>query len=113
MKAGVLWEAGDAQSASPAVILSIPLTIDDFAKLVWAKAWQHGADLAKQLVILGDGSVWIWNMAKRLFPNAIYIVDAYHAASYLGKIAADAFGEGTPQPSPGLNTTKPFCLMVI
>ena len=34
-------------------------------------------------------------MAKRLFPNAIHIVDAFHAASYLGKIAADAFGEGS------------------
>ena len=96
LKAGVLWEADDDKRARHQCYFVDTATIDDFAKLVWAKAWQHGADLAKQLVILGDGSVWIWNMAKRLFPDAIHIVDAYHAASYLGKIAAEAFGEGTP-----------------
>ncbi len=96
MKAGVLWEADDGKRARNQCYFVDTATIDDFAQLVWAKAWQHGADLAKQLVVLGDGSVWIWNMAKRLFPNAIHIVDAFHAASYLGKIAAEAFGEGTP-----------------
>lgn len=97
MKAGVLWKAADDKKAYDQHYFVDTASSDDFAKLVWAKAWQHGADLAKQLVILGDGSVWIWNMAKRLFPNAIHIVDAFHAASYLGKIAADAFGEATPE----------------
>lgn len=96
MKAGVLWQADPNKKARDLHYFVDTVTIDDFAKLVWAKAWQYGADLAKQLVILGDGSVWIWNMAKRLFPNAIHIVDAFHAASYLGKIATDAFGDGTP-----------------
>ncbi len=95
MKAGVLWQADADKKAHHQHYFVDTATIDDFARLVWAKAWQHGADLAKQLVILGDGSVWMWNMAKRLFPNAIHIVDAFHAASYLGKIAAEAFGEGT------------------
>lgn len=97
LKAGVLWQADDNQKAHHQHYFVDTASIDDFARLVWAKAWEQGADLAKQLVILGDGSVWIWNMAKRLFPNAIHIVDSFHAASYLGKLAADAFGEGTPE----------------
>ena len=96
LKAGVLWEADDDKRARNQCYFVDTATIDALAQWVWAKAWQHGADLAKQLVVLGDGSVWIWNLAKRLFPNAIHIVDAYHASSYLGKIAAEAFGEGTP-----------------
>jgi Uncharacterised protein family (UPF0236) len=96
MKAGMLWTTDAKQKAHQQQYFVDTATSDDFAKLVWAKAWQQGADLANQLVILGDGSAWIWHMAKRLFPNAIHIVDAFHAASYLGKIAADAFGEGTP-----------------
>ena len=97
LKAGVLWQADNNQKAHHQQYFVDTASIDDFAKLVCAKAWEHGADLAKQLVILGDGSVWIWNMAKRLFPNAIHIVDSFHATSYLGKLAADAFGEGTPE----------------
>jgi hypothetical protein len=96
LKAGVLWTTDAQQRAHHQQYFVDTATIDDFAQLVWAKAWQNGADLAKELVILGDGSVWIWNMAKRLFPNAIHIVDAFHASSYLSKIAAEAFGEGTP-----------------
>ena len=97
LKAGVLWHTDANQKACDQHYFVDTATIDEFANLVWAKAWEHGADLAKQLVILGDGSVWIWKMANRLFPNAIHIVDAFHAASYLGKIASEAFGEGSPQ----------------
>ena len=97
MKAGVLWQVDNDKKAYPPHYFVDTASIDEFGKLVWAKAWERGADLAKQLIILADGSVWIWNLAKRLFPNAIHIVDAFHAASYLGKIAADAFGEGTSQ----------------
>ena len=97
LKAGVLWEAGDHKKAHHQHYFVDTVTIDEFAKLVWAKAWQQGAHLAKQLVILGDGSIWIWNMAKRLFPNAMHSVASFHAASYLGKLSADAFGEGSTE----------------
>jgi len=110
LKAGVLWRADANQKACDQHYFVDTATIDEFANLVWAKAWEHGADLAKQLVVLGDGSVWIWKMAKRLFPKAIHIVDAFHAASYLGKIAADAFGEGTPQALTWFNQHKSLLL---
>ena len=96
LKAGVGWSVNANGQVYGQRYFVDTVPAPDFARLVWAKAWEWGADLAKQLVIIADGSAWIWNIANRLFPNAIHINDWFHATSYLAKIAADAFGEGTP-----------------
>jgi hypothetical protein len=96
LKAGVFWTVDDTGQANHQHYFVDTVAVDAFAALVWAKAWQHGADLAKRLVFIADGSAWIWRIAQRLFPNAVHIIDWFHAASYLATIAADAFGEGSP-----------------
>jgi hypothetical protein len=42
-------------------------------------------------VFICDGAVWIWNLIAQYFPNAIQIVDWYHAADRLKRIAEAAF----------------------
>ena len=39
-------------------------------------------------VVLGDGAVWIWNLADQHFPDATQIVDLYHARQHLWNVAA-------------------------
>jgi hypothetical protein len=95
LKAGVFWTVNDKGHTTHQHYFVDTVSADAFAPLVWAKGWQYGADLAERLVFIADGSTWIWHMAQTLFPTAIQIVDWYHAASYLAKIAADAFGEGS------------------
>ncbi len=96
LKAGVFWSVDAHGRAYDQQYFVDTLAADAFAELVWVKAWQCGADLAAQLVLIADGSPWIWRIAQRLFPNTVQIIDWFHASSYLAKIAADAFGEGTP-----------------
>lgn len=60
---------------------------EDFGKLLWAT----GSDLSPELIFLGDGAVWIWNLVDKFYPNAIQIVDWYHAEEYLEGVAVDAF----------------------
>jgi hypothetical protein len=50
-----------------------------FADLVDAQAHRRGAEHLRQLVVLGDGARWIWNLADQRFPAATQIVDPYHA----------------------------------
>ena len=38
-------------------------------------------------MILGDGALWIWNLAGEHFPQAIQIVDRFHAKQH-GRLAA-------------------------
>jgi len=44
------------------------------------------------VIILGDGAVWIWNIAEECFPGAIQIVDLYHACEYYWKTAKAVLG---------------------
>ena len=58
-----------------------------FRQLVDAEARRRGAAHIRQLVVLGDGAVWIWNIADELFPAATQIVDIYHAREHVHDLA--------------------------
>ena len=64
---------------------------EQFGKLLWATACVVGADRARILVFICDGAVWIWNLISHYFPNAIQILDWYHAEDRLKRIAEEAF----------------------
>jgi hypothetical protein len=61
--------------------------VDVFADLVDAEARRRGAEHIRQLVVLGDGARWIWNLAEQRFPAATHIVDLYHAREHLHALA--------------------------
>ena len=52
-----------------------------------AEACLRGAGRARQLTILGDGAVWIWNLAAQHFPPATQIVDSFDAREHLHELA--------------------------
>jgi hypothetical protein len=58
-----------------------------FGTLMAAEACRRGAERARQLTILGDGAVWIWNLAAQHFPAATQIVDLFHAREHLHELA--------------------------
>ena len=64
----------------------------EFATLVHAEARRRGADHIRQLVVLGDGAPWIWNLATAILPEATPIVDLYHAREHLHALAAGLAG---------------------
>lgn len=63
-------------------------TADPFGRRIYREAWDRGWDRAKTKVVLGDGALWIWNIADEHFPGAIQIVDLYHARQHLWELAA-------------------------
>ena len=68
-----------------------------FGDLVWATGCRCNADLAEELIFLGDGAAWIWKLVERYFPHAIQIVDWHHAEEYLERLAEAAFGSKQTQ----------------
>ena len=54
-----------------------------FGTLMAAEARRRGAGHVRQLIFLGDGAHWIWNLASHHFPEATQIVDLYHAREHL------------------------------
>lgn len=60
----------------------------EFGPLVAAEARRRGSDHIRQVVVLGDGAPWIWNIAGKLLPSATQIVDLFHAREHLHVLAA-------------------------
>jgi hypothetical protein len=62
-----------------------------FREWVWTTGFHRHAQLARELVFLGDGSRWIWDIVSACFPHAIQIVDWFHACEYLALVAQIVF----------------------
>ena len=67
-------------------------SISDFACRVDRETQRRGFDKAERQVIIGDGAVWIWNIADELLPDAVQIIDLYHAKGTISKAAREIFG---------------------
>lgn len=61
---------------------------EEFGKLLWASGVRRFADKTPELIFVCDGAVWIWNLVSHYFPDAVQIVDWYHACEYLTPIAS-------------------------
>jgi len=62
-------------------------TATQFGQRLYAEAHHRGLNRAIQQVIMGDGAEWIWNLAGLHFPDAIQIVDLFHARQHLWDLA--------------------------
>ena len=84
-----------------------------FGKELYALAtscgiYQEDID-TQEVVFIGDGAAWIWNIAKEYFPNAVEIVDYMHATSHLSNVAKAVFGETeTEVVETWVKETEPF-----
>jgi hypothetical protein len=64
----------------------------DFAARVVREAARRGFAQAPRRVVLGEGALWIWNLAEEHFPGAIQIVDRFHAKEHLSTVAKAVYG---------------------
>ena len=60
---------------------------DDFGTLLRREAFARGFASAEKTVYLGDGAAWVWEVARINFPQAICILDFYHAGEHLSFLA--------------------------
>lgn len=64
----------------------------EFGEQFWASSCAAHADTAQEVVFVADGAPWIWRLVEHYFPDAVQIVDWYHAVGYLSPIVHAAFG---------------------
>ena len=68
-----------------------------FAQRVWREATRRRFCQVPRRVVLGDGALWIWNIADDQFPGATQIVDRYHAKKYLSDLGKALYGPTAPR----------------
>jgi len=94
MKAGCWWTTrclpnGELRSEHIAYYVDY-LSATDFSDLVWATGFERLADQTNEVIFVADGAEWIWNIVDTHFPNAVQILDWYHAFSYVQSVAQAA-----------------------
>lgn len=81
--------------------------------MTWSTAsgiYQDETD-TEEVVVLGDGAAWIWNLSQEYFPGATEIVDYMHATSHLYESGKLAYGEtdaASPKVERWVRATEPF-----
>ncbi len=65
-----------------------------FGWRIYGEAERRGARRAAQVIIIGDGALWVWGIAEEHFPNATQIVDLYHAREHLIDLSKIVYGVG-------------------
>lgn len=64
---------------------------------LYYEARVRGMAQAERVLVIADGAVWIWNLVKDRFGNAIQRLDLFHANAYLWTVANELHGKGTSQ----------------
>jgi hypothetical protein len=91
MKAGVWWTAKTHKNGTTKAenlrYYTDFLPASDFSDLVWATGFDQRADRVPELIFVADGAEWIWNIVDQHYPQAVQIVDWYHACAYIAPVA--------------------------
>lgn len=85
MKLGLIFSDVDTiRTESDSLIITkkeyIPYfgSVSEFKKFVFVAAAKAGYGKLQEVVVVGDGAQWIWNMCDELFPDAVQVLDFYH-----------------------------------
>jgi hypothetical protein len=84
------WPVRDEGSTSYAGAIE---AAEVFGWRIYQEAQRRGVDVAQELIVLGDGAPWIWNIADEHFPGCIQIVDLYHAREHYWNAGRGCFGQ--------------------
>ena len=60
---------------------------DALKQQLWAEAMRHGLGEASDVLAIGDGAVWIWNIVGDRFGQARQRLDPWHALEHLWAVA--------------------------
>lgn len=66
---------------------------DKFGWRIYLEAVRRGIYSTRQVVVLGDAAEWIRSIKEEHFPDAIQIVDLYHAREHVSNLCKHLFGE--------------------
>lgn len=71
---------------------------DEFTPALWALAVEHDLPTAKERAVVGDGALWIWNVAEDVCPDGRQIVDWFHACQHLAEASQALYPDDKDSP---------------
>ena len=71
--------------------------VERFAERVRHEADRLNITTEPDITVLADGAGWIWNMAEEVFPQAVGVLDFYHAVEHMATATRAIWGEESPE----------------
>ena len=59
---------------------------EEFGPMLYQHAVDNGMLEVDSVVFIGDGAKWIWNIKERFFPNALGVIDQFHAIEHVNSM---------------------------
>lgn len=101
VKTGAIYEAAEGadgvDTSGPKRYVSAHEPAQRFGERLYMAAAECGVAQAAEVVLIGDGAEWIWNLAEHHYPGATQIVDYWHACQHIHDLAKVCYGEGSLQ----------------
>ena len=73
------------------------LGVEALSAQLYREALARGLGHAQLVLVIADGALWIWNLAKDRFPDARQRLDLFHAEEHLWAVAHDLYGHSSPE----------------
>ena len=70
--------------------------LEGLREQIFAESVRHGLAKAARVLVLGDGGIWIWNIAEDRFPSAEQRLDLFHGKEHLWAIANQLHPDDKP-----------------
>ena len=89
-KSGIVYQTQERDGKTVIVDAQYMATLERteaFGDSVYALAFDCGVETANDVACLGDGAAWIWKSFSYHYPDAVQILDCYHAYEHLGTVA--------------------------
>jgi hypothetical protein len=101
-KIGVVYETGQDNTGRDSGVVARAYTatlqtVEEFGPALGALAHRLGHHQTRDVVVLGDGAVWIWQIAAKQFTGALQIVDFFHACQHLAAVSEARFGKDSEE----------------
>jgi hypothetical protein len=89
------WTQRELPAPSVRSVVAAIEDSDAFTLRVRAEADRLGVTTAADVTVLADGAEWIWKLAGEVVPQAVGVLDIYHALEHIAGVAKALWGEGT------------------
>lgn len=66
---------------------------EQFGLAVRQAARHRAMTRAREVIYLGDGAAWVWEVARTCFPQAVQILDYYHASEHVVALAKSCYAD--------------------
>jgi hypothetical protein len=74
-------------------------TAEDFGARLRQEAIRRGMGKSNKIAFLGDGAPWVWELGRVNFPQAIEVLDYFHAREHLTDLVEAILGAESPHVS--------------